>query len=49
MPSLAISGPDDPLEPVLGLRPEEDAGGAEADQAEEHPSSDRSPSFVHHL
>ena len=45
---LGDEGPDDPLEPILGLRPEEDSGGTEADQSEEHPSSDRSPSFVHH-
>ena len=46
---LRDQGADLPLQPVLGLGAEQDADGAEADEAEEQPSPHRSPAFVHHF
>ena len=42
VPSLAMSGPTLPLEPVLDPGAEQHAGGAEADEAEEDPATDGS-------
>ena len=46
VPSFEMSGPDHPFEPVLDPGAEQHAGGADADEAEEDPSTDRGAADV---